>query len=108
LTFNATRQWGGNSHGINGGNSVGGDAVGNNDGNSNGSGSSGSSGGGGSCGDEDITATAMAGVTDNNQPKLAAEEMLVETAMAMVTTNKDGKNNDGSDDNAGGCGVHAQ
>ncbi len=33
-----------------------------------------------------LAATAMAGVTDNNQSKLAAEEMAVEKAMAMVTT----------------------
>jgi hypothetical protein len=31
-------------------------------------------------------ATAMVGVTDNNQPKLAAEEMAAEMAMATVTT----------------------
>ncbi len=33
-----------------------------------------------------LVATAMAGVTDNNQPKLAVEEMAAETATAMVTT----------------------
>ncbi len=30
--------------------------------------------------------TAMAGGADNNQPKAAAEEMAVETAMEIVTT----------------------
>jgi hypothetical protein len=29
-----------------------------------------------------LAATAMAGVTDNNKPKVAEEEMAVETAMA--------------------------
>ncbi len=33
-----------------------------------------------------LVATANAGITDNNQPKLAAEEMVVEMAMATVTT----------------------
>jgi hypothetical protein len=33
-----------------------------------------------------LAATAMVGVTDNNQPKLAAEEMSAETATATVTT----------------------
>ncbi len=33
-------------------------------------------------------ATAMVGVTDNNQPKLAAEEMVAVMAMAMATTAK--------------------
>jgi hypothetical protein len=33
-----------------------------------------------------LAATAMAGVTDNNQPKLAVEEMAAETATATVTT----------------------
>jgi hypothetical protein len=56
--------------------------VGNNDNNSGGGGSSGSGGGGGSCGVKTLAATAMAGVTDNNQPKLAMEEMAVETATA--------------------------
>ncbi len=31
-------------------------------------------------------ATAMAGVTDNNQPKLSVEEMAAEIEMATVTT----------------------
>jgi hypothetical protein len=29
-----------------------------------------------------LAATAMAGVTDNNQPKVAEEEMVAETVMA--------------------------
>jgi hypothetical protein len=33
-----------------------------------------------------LAATLIAGVTVNNQPKLAAEEMAAEKAMAMVTT----------------------
>jgi hypothetical protein len=33
-----------------------------------------------------LVATAMAGVTGNNQPKLAAEDMAAETVLAMVTT----------------------
>ncbi len=33
-----------------------------------------------------LAGTLIVGVTDNNQPKLAAEEMAVETAMATVTT----------------------
>ncbi len=33
-----------------------------------------------------LAATAMAGVTDNNQPKLAAEEMAAEMATATMTT----------------------
>jgi hypothetical protein len=37
-------------------------------------------------GTKTLAASAMAGVTDNNQPKLAAEEMSAETALAMVTT----------------------
>jgi hypothetical protein len=32
-----------------------------------------------------LVAIAMAGVTDNNQLKAATEEMVAETAMAMVT-----------------------
>jgi hypothetical protein len=35
-----------------------------------------------------LAATAMAGVTDNNQPKLAAEEMAAVKAMATVTARK--------------------
>jgi hypothetical protein len=37
-------------------------------------------------GTKTLAASAMAGVTDINQPKLAAEEMAAETALAMVTT----------------------
>ncbi len=55
-----------------------------------------------------LAATAMAGVTDNNQPKLAAEEMAAETDYGNGDNNNDGKDNDGSNDNGGGHGISAQ
>ncbi len=52
-------------------------AAGNNDGNSSGGGSS---GGGGGYNDKDIGGYSVGGVTDNNHPKAAKEEMTAETA----------------------------
>ncbi len=55
-----------------------------------------------------LAATAMAGVTDNNQPKLAAKVMAVETATATVTTTTMARTMTVGNDDGGGRGVPAR
>jgi hypothetical protein len=52
-----------------------------------------------------LAATAVEVVIDNNQPKLAAEEMTVELATAMVTKTTMARGNVGSDGNSIDGGV---
>jgi hypothetical protein len=54
-----------------------------------------------------LAATATMGVTDINQPKLAAEEMAAETATATVTTMTKGKDKDSGNDGGGVDGIPA-
>ncbi len=50
----------------------------------------------------------MAGVTGNNQPKAAEEEMVAEMAMAKSDKDNNGKDKDGGDGDSGDGGIPAR